>query len=197
VTAGAAEGAGLSADAAVFASRARDLIDFQEGRGFVYAANVGRARILGAELSASARWRRHARLYAQGTFTDARDTSDIAAYHGRQLALRPRWRGYARPEARALPLPFGWRAGAYGEAALTGGNYRDPSNKDWRRRRLLFGAGASIEARDASWRLVASAQNLGGVDVVDLVGFPQPRRSFFLTLTWSMSGNSPSKETVP
>jgi hypothetical protein len=62
---------------------------------------------------------------------------------------------------------------------------------------VLFGAGASLESPDARWRLVASAQNLAGTDVFDVIGYPQPRRSIFLTLQWSMSGNSPSKETVP
>ena len=198
---GAPEGTGVTVDASLFASWARNLIDFQQGRGFVYFENVGRARILGAELAVSGRWRRYLRVVAQGTFTDARDTGDLPAYQGKLLALRPRWRGYARPEARSLPLPFGWRLGAYGDVAVTGGNYRQPFNRDWLRYRLLFGAGASLESRAGDWRLVASAQNLAGADVVDVAGFPQPRRALFLTLQWSTrsstSGNSPSKETAP
>jgi vitamin B12 transporter len=194
---GSADRSGLTVDAALFASRVRDLIDFQQGRGFQYAANVGRARILGAELAVNGRLGRHARLVAQGTFTDARDTSDLPAYREKLLALRPRLRGYARPELRALPLPLGWTAGVYGEAGLIGGNYLDPANTQWRSRRLLFGAGASLASPGGQWLLVASAQNLGNADVVDLSGYPLPRRSFFLSLAWSVSANSPSKESVP
>jgi iron complex outermembrane receptor protein len=195
--AGAARGTGLTVDASLFGSLARNLIDFQQGRGFIYAANVDRARILGAELSASGRWGRYARLVGQGTFTDARDVGDTLAYHGKQLALRPRLRGYARPEARDLPLPLGWRLGIYGEASIIGGNYVTPYNRDWRPRRVLLGGGTSLSSGDARWRLVASAQNLTGADVFDVYGFPQPRRSLFLTLQWTTSENSSSKETVP
>jgi vitamin B12 transporter len=197
VTAGAPEATGLSVDAELFASRARNLIDMQQTRGFQYAANVGAARILGAELAIRGRLGRHARLTAQGTFTDARDTSDIPAYHERELALRPRLRAYARPEARGLPLPFGARLGLHADAALVGGNYLDPANTQRLPRRVLFGAGADVETRDGRWRLLATAQNLGDADVLDLAGFPHPRRSIFFTLQWSSSGNSPSKESVP
>jgi outer membrane cobalamin receptor len=194
---GASEGSGLLVDAALFGSRVRNLIDLQKARNYQIAANVGQARILGAELSVQGRLGRHARLLAQGTFTDARDTSDIAAYHGRQLALRPRLRGYARPEARDLPLPFGVRLGLHADVAVVGGNYLDPANTQRLRRRVLFGAGADLRTRDGRWHLLATAQNLGSANVVDLAGFPHPRRSIFLTLQWSWSGNSQSKESVP
>jgi outer membrane cobalamin receptor len=194
VTAGAAEGTGLT----IVASWARNLIDFQQERVYVRAANVGRARILGAEVAVAGRWGRYARMVAQGTFTDARETSvATAAYEERLLSLRPSVRAHARPELRALPLPGRWRLGAYAEAGVTGGNYLDPANKIWLRRRVLFGAGASLESPGARWRLVASAENLAAADVIDVSGFPQPRRALFLTLQWSTSGNSPSKETVP
>lgn len=197
VAAGAPDQTGLTVDAALFASRVRNLIDMQQGRGFQYAANVGKARILGAELAVIGRLGRHARLTAQGTFTDARDVSATPAYHGNQLGLRPRLRAYARPEARRLPLPFGARLGLHADVAVVGGNYLDPANDTPLGRRVLFGAGADVETRDGRWRLVATAQNLGSADVLDLAGFPHPRRSIFFTLQWSSSGNSPSKESVP
>jgi vitamin B12 transporter len=196
-SAGSAEGTGLTVDAAVFASRASELIDLRNGRNVVRAENVRGARILGAELTASGRWGRHARLVGQGTFTDARDTSGVPAYDGKLLPMRPRLRAYARPELRGLPLGWRWRLGAYAEATVASGNYTDPYNATWVRRRPLFGAGASLESPDARWRLVCSAQNLTGADVIDVFGYPQPRRSLFLTLQWTTSGNSSSKETAP
>jgi outer membrane cobalamin receptor len=194
---GSAEGTGLTVDAALFAARVRNLIEFQQGLYTQRAANVARARVLGAELSLAGRLGRHGRLVAQGTFTDARDVSDEVGHQERQLAQRPRLRAYGRPELRALPLALGWRLGLYGDVDLTGGNYRDPANFVSLPARVLVGAGASLTSPADHWRLVFSAQNLANADVVDLSGFPQPRRSLFLTLEWSSSGNSSSKETVP
>jgi outer membrane receptor protein involved in Fe transport len=195
---GGPETTGLSVDAALFGSRVHDLIVFQPARNFERAANIGRVRILGGELALAGRLGRHGRLVAQGTFTDARDIGPDVAHHGRQLPLRPRLRLYGRPELRRLPLPGRWQLGAYGDIDVTGGNYRDPANNiPPLPRRILFGAGASLESPAGRWRLVASAQNLGNADVADLIGLPQPRRSFFLTLQWSSSANRQPEEIVP
>jgi iron complex outermembrane receptor protein len=197
-TVGAPGASGLTVDAALFGSSVRDLIEFQQTRNYQKAVNIGRARILGAELALAGRLGRYGRLVAQGTFTDARDEGDAVAHRGRQLPNRPRLRAYARPEVRRLRLVARWTFGAYGDVDVTGGNYRDPANVEPPlRRRVLFGAGASVTSPAGRWRLVASAQNLGDADVADLAGFPQPRRSFFLTLQWSSSANSPTEESVP
>jgi outer membrane cobalamin receptor len=195
---GAPQGWGLTIDTAVFGTSARQLIEFQQGRNYERAINIGRARILGAELALAGRLGRYGRLSAQGTFTDARDrTVTNVAHFDRILPQRPRLRAYARPELRRLPLPWRWRLGAYGDVDVTSGNYLNPANTNQVRRRILFGAGASAESPAGRWRLVASAQNLGDIDLADLFGLPQPRRSFFLTLQWSSSRNSPTEEIVP
>jgi len=64
-----------------------------------FAANIGRARILGVEGSSDLKAGQLARLFCQATFTDARDTSNVWE---RQLPLRPRLRFYARPELLAI-----------------------------------------------------------------------------------------------
>lgn len=196
---GAEGGSGLTADAALFGARARDLIEFQPGRESSQAQNLGRARVLGAELLLAGALGRYLRLVTQGTFTDARNTSpDVAASRGKQLPARPRLRAYARPELRRLPLLLGWQAGLYGEVDVTGSNYVDPSNQIGLPRRVLLGAGASVESPAGRWRLVASAQNLtDDIRNFDLVGHPLPGRSLFLVLQWSSSGNSQPQESVP
>ncbi|MBI4512055.1 MAG: TonB-dependent receptor [Deltaproteobacteria bacterium] len=171
-------------DASLFGTKVSDLIYFQQNAyGVARAANIGSARVLGAETSASAVFGRHGRLFFQATFTDARDTSDSTASRDRQLPLRPRLRAYVRPEARHIPL--GWRdmtLGLHVELDATSGNYVDAANLVAMPRRILLGAGASLEAAGGRVRLIASAQNLGDSRVSDVAGFPLPGRSAFLSL---------------
>ncbi len=192
VTLGASEGTGLTVDGAIFGSRVHDLIDWQSGVRTSRARNVDEARVLGVELSTDARLGRHARLVAQGTYTDARDASEIAARRDKQLPNRPRVRAYGRPELRRLAIGGGWHAGVYGDCDVTGGNYLDPANVISVPARVLFGAGAHIESPSATWRLVVSAFNLADAQVTDLLNYPLPGRSLFFTLAW----HSPTKETV-
>jgi iron complex outermembrane receptor protein len=197
VAVGPADGTSLVVDAAVFGALARDLIEFERNRDTSQARNIGRARILGAELAVTGQLGRYGRLVARGSFTDARNTTGDPAYDGRQLAQRPRLRAYARPELRRLPLPLGWRLGLHADVDLTGGNYVDPNNAVLLPRRLLFGAGASLESPAGRWCFVATAQNLGDAQSFDLVGYPLPGRALFFTLQWSSSGNRQPQEIVP
>jgi iron complex outermembrane receptor protein len=173
------------ADGALFAARASDLIQLEQGRGVSRARNIDQARVLGAELSLGGRPWRHTRLVAQGTFTDARNIGGVAAYRGRQIPQRPRLRAYSRPELDHLSLGGGWQLGLYLEADLTGGNYLDPANLARLPARLLLGAGAHLTSPGARWRLLASAENLADSRINDLAGFPLPGRSLFLTLQCS------------
>jgi outer membrane receptor protein involved in Fe transport len=180
---------GLTLDGALFGTWSDNLIQFElQAQGRLRAKNVGRARVLGSELSGDAHVR-HARLFAQATFTDARDTGDETASRGRQLTQRPRVRAYARPELRRLPLGAGLLAGLYGEVDLTSGNYLDPNNQSRQPARLLFGAGVWTEMPRWGVRLVVSAQNLGDSRVNDLAGYPLPGRCLFATLAWSHSAS--------
>ncbi|RKH54623.1 TonB-dependent receptor [Corallococcus llansteffanensis] len=183
----------VNLDAAVFGALVDDLIQFQQNaQGQARAINIGQARILGTELSVSVSAYRHLSLRAQGTFTDALDTSNVAASRDRQLPLRPRFQTYSRLELEKLPLGR-FRVGAYVDGHFTGGNYLDPANLVRVSSRLLFGAGGSISFEPQRLRLVLSAQNLGNSRVNDLVGFPLPGRAFFATLSWSPPLHSQSK----
>lgn len=180
-------------DGALFAAWVNDLIAFRQLGHWMKPDNVGRARVLGAEASIQMTWGRHLRGLGQGTYTDARDESDVAASTDRQLPNRPRVRAYARPELRDLPLGGRWRWGLYADADFTGGNYLDSSNLIRLPSRLLFGAGAHVDAPHWGARLVASAMNLGASSVVDFAGYPLPGRSLYVTLQWS-TPNSENKE---
>lgn len=189
VTWGEAGGSGLELDAAAFAARVSDLIEFQQGPGVQRARNVDEARILGVEVALVARAGRHGRLVAQGTFTDARDVGGATGGDGRRLPHRPWLRAYGRPELRRVPLPLGFRLGLYAEADLTSGNHLDAANLVAVPARVLLGAGTWLESPRAAWRLVVSAQNLGDARINDLTGHPLPGRSMFATLQWSSTGS--------
>jgi vitamin B12 transporter len=132
---------GLTADAAAFAVMTEDLIQFQfNAYGVARARNIGSARVLGIESSAELRI--HAfHLYAQVTWTDARDRSNSAAAAHKHLPYRPRLHLTARPEVRRMRVG-GAEVGAYLELDVSSGNYADPANLVRLPNRVLLGAGA-------------------------------------------------------
>jgi len=175
----------LSLDGALFADWARNLIYFRQVGTYMRPGNLGSARILGAEASATLDWRNRFRFFGQTTFTDARDTEDASGSYGKQLPNRPRLRAYARPELSNLRLAGRWRWGLYADLDATSGNYLDSANLVEVNPRVLFGVGGQIEAPQWGLRLVASAHNLANTPVVDFTGYPLPGRSVFFTLQWS------------
>lgn len=183
----AAGGATVLIDAAVFASDARDLIHFQKGSYHARYRNIGRARVLGGELTGTARLLRFAHLVGQTTFVDARDTSGHSASDGKQLPHRPRFRAYARPELRDVPVSDWLAFGLYGDVDITDGTYADVANLVRLPGRLLVGAGASLVLPRSGLRLSASGYNLGDTRGSDVLGFPLPGRSLFLTLHFAYS----------
>jgi outer membrane receptor protein involved in Fe transport len=188
---------GLSADLAAgalavssrttaFAARADDLIAWQlSSWGQAQAQNLSSARVLGVEQELRLGLGRHARLVAQGTFTDARDTGPGTAHHGRQLALHPRWHLYGRPELGRVALGRAVVLGAFADADFVAGNYQDAANLSPIPPRVLIGAGVSAEVPRWGIRLVASAQDLNDSRIGDIPNWPLPGRSVFLALAWA------------
>jgi outer membrane cobalamin receptor len=177
---------------AVFANWASDLIAYRMGGGRARPENIGSARIFGLESSASVTWGAHARIVASATLTDARDTTAREAYHDRQLAMRPRYRLYARPEWRAIALARDVALGLYAEVDGTAGNYLDPANSVRVPARLLLGAGLYASLPDG-FGLRVSGRNLADARIHDLADYPLPGREVYLTLVWS-SPNPRTKE---
>lgn len=172
----------VSAEAAAFGAVVTDLIQFQTNAyGVARARNIGRARILGIESSAELHYR-VARLYAQATWTDARDRSDDAAAVDHQLPYRPRVHLTARPELRGVRA-WGTELGGYVELDFTGGNYVDRANLVELPSRTLLGAGVSIAFARGRVRLVASGHNLTNARVSDVLAYPLPGRAFYLTVS--------------
>jgi hypothetical protein len=107
------------------------------------------------------------------------------------LPNRPRFRFYARPEAR-WPARTSLSFGAYVDFDVTDGNYLDPANLVALPPRFFVGAGLFAEVRNAHLLFLASAQNLGDVRSFDFAGFPLPSRSVFLSARFTLQ-----KENTP
>lgn len=189
--AGSVGAATLVADTALFAVFTDDLIQFQQNAyGVARARNIGRARVLGIESSAELRYR-VAHLYAQATFTDARDQSNSAAAGDKQLPYRPRMHATVRPELRGLRV-LAAELGAYIELDVTSGNYVDPANLVLLPSRVLLGAGASMGFERGRVRLIASVNNLTNASESDLLSYPLPGRAYYLTLAITL-GSQPKE----
>jgi iron complex outermembrane receptor protein len=175
---------------ALFGALATDLIEWQhDSYGHARPDNVGAARVLGVEEEVRLVFGSWGRLIAQGTFLDARDTSDSAAHNGRQLPLRPRWQAYVRPELVRLPLERGGGAdrvflGAYVDGALLADSFDDPANLRRTPTEWLVGAGLSAEAPRWGLRATCSAQNLTNAPAWQMAYSAVPGRTIFLSLAW-------------
>lgn len=173
----------LSSEAFAFANLVDQLIQYEQGAyGTQRANNIGKARILGVEASVRAEIGKYVRFQCQATGTDARDTTNVAAAVDRQLPLRPKLRGYVRPELRALPMFGNWTWGVYGDMDATSGNYLDPANLVRMPSRILLGAGINAATPKGRLRFVVSALNLADSRINDFAGYPLPGRTVFASL---------------
>jgi iron complex outermembrane receptor protein len=184
----------LHAELSGFASLVEDLIQFQQDAyGRARAANIGRARILGAEASLSLQLDPWVRVSLNGTFLDAHDVSDTSiGRHEPYLPNRPRFRFYARPEGR-WPINGDVTIGAYVDVDITDGNYLDAANLVELPARLFVGAGLFAEATRLHLLVTASGQNLNDARTYDFSGFPLPSRSFFVSARISFNQENSRK----
>jgi len=178
--------ASIAGRTGLFAARVDDLIEWVPiSYSQVRVDNIGRARIWGVEQELDADIGRRVRVTGQATYLDARDASDSAAHAGKQLPFRPRVHGYLRPQLRRLALGRALVALAYVEGDLQAGAYRDSANIAPIGTRVLLGAGVEVDAPSTGLRLALSAKNLTNLQTFDVVQYPLPGRSIFLSLMWS------------
>jgi iron complex outermembrane receptor protein len=183
---GGGERASVSGRTGLFVARVDDLIEwvpisYSQSR----VDNIGHARIWGAEQELDLDLGQRVRVTGQATYLDARDAGSSAAHAGKQLPFRPRVHAYLRPQLRRLALGRALVALAYVEGDLQAGAYRDSANIAPMGTRLLLGAGVEVDAPFTGLRLALSAKNLTNAQIFDVVQYPLPGRSIFLSLMWS------------
>lgn len=163
----------LEAGATLFRQDYRGLVDFDFER-FLHV-NRARVRSQGAELSLRVRPSARVSLEGLATWLDAKDLS------GAPLLHRPRWQGGGRLSVR--PVSRLWLRIEQRAVAST------------LDRQLAVPARATVAAYSlwslaGSWRLGehwtirGRLGNLGDRSYETLIGFPGPRRSFRIGLTW-------------
>jgi outer membrane cobalamin receptor len=175
----------------VFAARVDDLIEWVPiSNAQARVDNIGRARIWGVEQDLDFVAGRYLRVTAQATYLDAQDESTILAHHGNQLPLRPRVQAYLRPQLRRLPLGRWLSVGAYVEGDVRAGAFFDGANIVPIAARLLLGAGIDVDAPRAGLRVALSAKNLTDSRALEVIQYPPPGRSIFLSCLWSHEAGS-------
>jgi iron complex outermembrane receptor protein len=174
--------ADLWVDAFAFARDARNLVAYRRSSlGVMRPFNVGRARVLGSELSVGARGLRLLRAEAAVTLMDARDRSPGRYLANDYLPLMPRlvMSGHVAAERRwsaAISTELGTRvrhiASRYADPA---GLIVIPEQTTW-----------DLEAAAALWDELLNVRavlgNVSDTRTFDIVGLPQPGRSFWASL---------------
>ncbi|MBM4321052.1 MAG: TonB-dependent receptor, partial [Deltaproteobacteria bacterium] len=199
----------LGVEAVVFRRQVRQMIVWmQTSQEMIQAANLGEARLIGAELSLQAGlpwgfgWR------SAYSWLDPENLSPEPAYHGKQLPLRP---------VHDLDLGLSWSTAPAepGQALLSceyrvtvvSGSYLDPANlhplplrhlhsatlwvRPWRRNGpQLLVEGTNLLDRRVE-QLTLTHRGPGdpaqvAAPVVDFIGYPLPGRSLFASLLWSL-----------
>ncbi len=175
-------------DAAVdlfgFARYADDLIAYQTSSlGYVRPYNVGAARVLGAELAATASPVRFVRVDLSATVQDPRDVSpgrtlgnDLLPYQPR-LILTPRVEFRAPLPSRTVPA-MKLAAAYFYEAA----RYADPAGTEVLPAQGSLDLEGELELLSGHLVLRGRVANLLDQPRFDFIGYPLPGRAGYLTL---------------
>ncbi len=143
------------------------------------AENVGRATIMGVELSSAFTSASGISLSFNYTYQNTEDKSDVPHYNGNSLPDRPKHDLFAR-----LEKVFG-RFSVFYELNYTGTTYLDRANFKESRRGAVHNTGVTISnALFAGVKAGFEVKNFTDNQVKDAIGYPLPGRSFYVTLTW-------------
>ena len=156
----------------------RDLIRWVRTSRFTATAqNIDRARVLGAEAGARLGFGDHLGFVGAFTFMDSRDLE-----RQRDLPLRPRVSGHARPEL-SVELGRGVRGTAFVDVSHQSASSVDPAALVLVGARTTLGAGISLSFADGHAQLDLVGRDLLDAAPSDLLGFPLPGRRFSASLT--------------
>ncbi len=177
-----------------FDNEIEDLIVLvQNSQRIVRPENVTRARVRGHEVAARVRIADRLGLAANYTRQDARDVGEVTFLRGKRLPGRPADEAYVRVDldwspARPLP-PVRWTARwwpgrVWWDVNLIADDFLDRANVRRVDARTLHGAGVELALPLPRTRVAFEAKNVTDDRTRDVLGFPLPGRSFFLTISY-------------
>lgn len=152
-----------------FEHHTTDLIQFEQNTGFARAENVGSTVTRGLEVEGGLKVSNTLALSANYTFQNSKDNNT-----GLSLVGRPKHEVDARLEGSinrgSLFVSMNWSDSLF----------LDPLNTRVVRQRILLNSGFSFfPFKKKKWALSFEAKNMTNNQIVDVVGFPLPGRSFF------------------
>ncbi len=181
---GAQAGWQWAADMRAFATGANDLIQLvQVGPHRARYFNIATADLWGGEATLRAAMGSTWQATLQHATLLGRDRSQRDLYHGRALPLRPRSKWLAECRwSPALPGPLAtelWAAWRW-----QSGYWLDAANEVALPARGLWSAGLQATTRDNVAAVALRVDNVLHARNFDLVGWPLPGRTVWLTVTW-------------
>ncbi len=172
-------------DAFGFARHVSELIAYRRSSlGAIQPYNVGSARLLGAELEASAEWARHVRSLLSLTLLDPRDTTGSRHLNNDLVPYQSRLLGSVLLEGYfELGLPLIRRGGLDARLSYRGSRLADPAGLLVLPASSELDLGATLQCGGAS----QFSARLAVDDVLDtrhfdFIGYPVPGRSWHLAL---------------
>lgn len=151
-----------------------ELIQYQQAAGFVRANNIGQAHLYGVEALAFLEFKQMIRLSMNYTYQQAKDRATNA---GRFLTGRPQHELDAQVEFKKNKFRSFFHLNWMDEY------YLDPLNTQIIQDRVILNAGVSYKPVDPL-ELSLEAKNLTDDQIVDVVGFPLPGRSFWAKISF-------------
>jgi vitamin B12 transporter len=181
----AAETAPLSVSLSGYLRDATNLVTYvRTAQDYLVPVNLGKARVAGLELDASAGFARFFSAELAATLTDARDrtpgrtlVNDLLPYHSR-LIVAPG----VRARTPAL-LPFAVTRATLGTRLVyQSSRYGDPAGQAVIPEQASFDVDAALSGLGDAAVLRARMSDVFDAARFDVVGFPLPGRSFFVSL---------------
>lgn len=173
-----------SVEWAHYEQHTRDLIGYSRNSATtVMAFNVSRARLRGEELGARLELPRGFAASGWCAWQGTVDQGTVRIWRGRRLPLRPE---------RHLYGQLGWKTARVelsADVEYLGEDFNDRANRTRLAPRTLTGASAAARVHTGV-RLTVDAKNLGNARVSDVVGFPLPGRSLYVSCEWDAASRT-------
>jgi outer membrane cobalamin receptor len=163
-------------EAVLFDHRYDDLIQFAQTSQFTSRPqNIGKARVRGIELSGTVAVTSVLSLNSNYTLQQSEDQTDVPHLTGNALPGRPQHKASLGASARTRRLAMSY------DYSFEDGNFLDQANRRKLDARHIHSASLRVTVWD-SVRLGLDVQNFTDAAVADLWGYPQPGRSWSISL---------------